>query len=234
VRQAGVLDTESAPIDERLRLGWRVSQTPVADVASEPALPAPSRRENHKSRTRQALRQAALELFASQGFDTTTTEEIAERAGVSVRTFFRYFPTKELVLFFGRYDFMKAVLDEFLRQPKSLSDLAAMRAAYLASAPGLAERRKALRLYERAVASSPMLRGSEQDRQIADVNTIAEAVASRHGLTEPDERSSLLGAICLMTYRRALARWLAGAASADFAEAVADEFDLLEGLLGDA
>jgi AcrR family transcriptional regulator len=180
------------------------------------------------------LRQAALELFASQGFDTTTTEEIAERAGVSVRTFFRYFPTKELVLFFGRYDFNQAVLDEYFRQPESSSDLAAMRAAYIASAPGLADRRKALRLYERAVASSPMLRGSEQDRQIADINTIAKAVATRRGLAEPDEQCSLLGAICLMTYRRALGRWLAGAASADFAEAVADEFDLLEGLLGDA
>jgi AcrR family transcriptional regulator len=170
-------------------------------------------------------------LFASQGFDTTTTEEIAERAGVSVRTFFRYFPTKELVLFFGRYDFNQAVLDEYLRQPETSSDLAAMRAAYIASAPGLADRRKALRLYERAVASSSMLRGSEQDRQIADINTIATAVATRRGLAESDEQCSLLGAICLMTYRRALARWLAGAASSDFAEAVADEFDLLEGLL---
>ena len=80
-------------------------------LSSEPVDPPPSRREKHKSRTRQALRQAALELFASQGFDTTTTEEIAARAGVSVRTFFRYFPTKELVLFFGRYDFMQAVVD---------------------------------------------------------------------------------------------------------------------------
>ncbi len=184
--------------------------------------------------TMDAIELAALRELLARGFTETTAEDIAAASGTSVRTFFRYFPTKELVLFFGRYDFMKAVLDEFLRQPQTLSDLAAMRAAYLASAPGLAERRKALRLYERAVASSPMLRGSEQDRQIADVNTIAEAVASRHGLTEADERSSLLGAICLMTYRRALARWLAGAASADFAEAVADEFDLLEGLLGDA
>lgn len=75
----------------------------------------------------QALRQAALELFAAQGFDTTTTEEIAERAGVSVRTFFRYFPTKELVLFFGRYDFVQAFVANLLSRPRSSSDFDAMR-----------------------------------------------------------------------------------------------------------
>src|SRR5215472_5700501 len=103
-----------------------------------------TRRETHKSRTRQALRKAALELFASQGFDTTTTEEIAERAGVSVRTFFRYFPTKEMVLFLGRYDFIQSFVAGLLDEPKSSSDLDAVRAAFIASAPGFAERRKAL------------------------------------------------------------------------------------------
>src|SRR6266540_1260609 len=89
--------------------------------SSETATQAPSRRDQHKSRTRNALRAAALALFAAQGFDTTTTEEIAERAGVSVRTFFRYFPTMELVLFFGRYDFVQAFVAGFLRQPESSS-----------------------------------------------------------------------------------------------------------------
>ena len=199
-------------------------------TSSETVARAPSRRDQHKSRTRQALRESALELFAAQGFDETTTEEIAEKAGVSVRTFFRYFPTKELVLFFGRYDFIQAFVAALLQQPKSLDDLDAMRAAFIESAPGFADRRKALRLYERAVASSPTLRGREQDRQIEDVHTIAEAVASRRGLSQPDEECSLLAAIGLLTYRRALGRWLARSASGDFAELIDDEFDLLEGL----
>jgi len=198
--------------------------------ASETVTVAPSRREKHKSRTRQALRQAALELFAAQGFDTTTTEEIAERAGVSVRTFFRYFPTKELVLFFGRYDFIQDFVANLLNQPKSSRDFDAMRAALIDAGSGFAERRKALVLYERAVASSPTLRGSEQDRQVEDVHTIAEAIATRRGLTKPDEPCSLLAAVGLLAYRRALGRWLIGPASGEFADAVADEFDLLEGL----
>jgi len=198
--------------------------------SSETATRAPSRREKHKSRTRQALRQAALELFAAQGFDTTTTEEIAERAGVSVRTFFRYFPTKELVLFFGRYDFVQAFGANLLSRPRSSSDFDAMRAAFIDAGSGFAERRKALLLYERAVASSSTLRGHEQDRQIEDVHTIADAIASRNGLAKPDERCALLAAVGLLAYRRALGRWLLGPASGEFADSAADEFELLQGL----
>ncbi|WP_202863051.1 TetR/AcrR family transcriptional regulator [Ornithinimicrobium murale] len=59
------------------------------------------RRAQHKSRTRQAIQLAAVELFEERGYDATTIEDIVQRAGVSPRTFFRYFPRKELTLFSG-------------------------------------------------------------------------------------------------------------------------------------
>jgi AcrR family transcriptional regulator len=49
--------------------------------------------------TREALQRAALQLFASEGFDATSTAAIAAAAGVTERTFYRHFPTKEAVLF---------------------------------------------------------------------------------------------------------------------------------------
>lgn len=57
------------------------------------------KRAKHKNRARAAIQTAAIELYEVQGYDNTTVEEIVERAGVSERSFYRYFPRKELTLF---------------------------------------------------------------------------------------------------------------------------------------
>ena len=59
----------------------------------------PGHRERKKERTRRTIALAARELFLSKGFDETTVDEVAESAGVSRRTVFRYFPTKESMVF---------------------------------------------------------------------------------------------------------------------------------------
>jgi len=191
------------------------------------AAPVPSRRQAHKTRTQRTLQQAALELFAKQGYDATTTEEIAERAGVSPRTFFRYFVTKESVLFVGEYGWFQEFTAEFLNQPRSLSDLDAMSATLVGLAHGLVLRRRSLLLYERAVASSPTLRGGVQDHQQEDIAKMAEAIATRRGMTQPDDECLLLAAVSLVTYRRALTKWLTGPAKVDPKQVIAAHFALL-------
>lgn len=115
------------------------------------------RRERRRLRTAHALQAAALELFERQGYDATSTEEIAAAADVSPRTFFRYFPTKESVVFFHEYgEVADAVLADddldttsprtyvrdgilrlFAAIPASDEDVLARRARVMFSTPGL-------------------------------------------------------------------------------------------------
>ena len=183
-------------------------------------------------RTKRALQQAALDLFADQGYDTTTTDEIAERAGVSPRTFFRYFPTKESVLFVGEYGWFQSFTQQFLDQPEELTDVEAIRQTLLTLAPGLTKIRKALVLYERAVASSATLRGGVQDHQQEDIAQIALAIATRRGLRKPDQGCTLLAATILMLYRGAVMQWLGGPASVDPRKLITRQFDVLLDELG--
>jgi AcrR family transcriptional regulator len=180
-------------------------------------------------RTARALQQAALTLFAKNGYDETTTDEIAERAGVSPRTFFRYFPTKESVLFAGSYGWYQTFTEHYLAQPVSASDVDAIHQTLVELAPELAKRRQALGLYEQAVASSVTLRGGVQDHVQQDVATLAAAIAQRRDLAEPDESCTLLAAVVLVTYRRAVLRWLAGPANTNPKAVIDAELRLLIG-----
>ena len=192
---------------------------------------APSLRDKHKSQTRRALRDAALKLFASQGYDATTTEEIADRAGVSTRTFFRYFPTKEHVLYHGEHDWVQAFIDIYPTQPDTLSDLEAMRVTLESLAVRLGKSRRSMLLYQQAVDSSPTLRGHEQDHQSQDIEILARAIAKRRGRTGPDEACTLLAAVTLLVYRRALDLWLAGPPTGSLAKAITKQFRLLTDII---
>src|ERR1700712_5338005 len=168
-----------------------------------------SPRNEPADRTRNALLEAALNLFSANGYDETTTDEIAESAGLSPRTFFRYFPTKESVLFFGEYDFIDAVSGVYLAQPEEMSDFEAMANSFALLAPGLKRIRKRIAQYHEAVASSLVLLGRERRNHEANAETVAKVIAERRRLPTPDDECRLLASVGMLLVERALNRWLA-------------------------
>jgi AcrR family transcriptional regulator len=167
-----------------------------------------SPRNEHADRNRNALLEAALNLFSANGYDETTTDQIAESAGLSPRTFFRYFPTKESVLFFGEYDFIDAVSGVYLAQPEEMSDFEAMVHSFALLAPGLKRIRKRIAQYHEAVASSLVLLGRERRNHAANTETVAKVIADRRRLPTPDDECRLLASIGMLLMERALNQWL--------------------------
>jgi AcrR family transcriptional regulator len=189
-----------------------------------------SPRSEHADRTRNSLLEAALNLFSANGYDETTTDQIAESAGLSPRTFFRYFPTKESVLFFGEYDFIDAVSGVYLAQPEKMSDFEAMANSFALLAPGLKRIRKRIAQYHEAVASSLVLLGRERRNHQANAETVAKAIAERRRLPTPDDECRLLASIGMLLVERALNQWLATPGRA-LDDIVRQEFAALPGVL---
>jgi len=83
-----------------------------SETASRPSL-----RQRHADRTRAAIIGAALELFDERGFAAATVDDIAARADIAPRTFFRYFPTKEAVLYHDTDQIVASIRDLLLARP---------------------------------------------------------------------------------------------------------------------
>lgn len=101
-RIIGHMDGPSPTLDDAAAPTSHRPASQVADppgAASPTAAPRPGRRERKVAETRRAILDSARALFTQQGFVETTVEQIVERADVAPRTFFRYFPTKESLLF---------------------------------------------------------------------------------------------------------------------------------------
>lgn len=108
--------------------------------------------------SRDRLQKAALELFAERGFDAVTTAEIADRAGLTERTYFRHFPDKREVLFAGENQLGEWMRDALEEIPASVPPLPALREAFLAIAPRLEANRPASDRLARIIAATPSVR----------------------------------------------------------------------------
>jgi AcrR family transcriptional regulator len=152
------------------------------------------------------LGKAAFELFLERGFEQVTVAEIAERAGLTERTFFRYFADKREVLFAGSQAFQALFVSCVQDAPGSASPIDAVAAALYAQAAQFMEHAAGVRRRQAIIAAHPELR----ERELIKLATVAAAVAETlrgRGVGEP--AASLTAEAGMAVFRIAFERWIA-------------------------
>jgi AcrR family transcriptional regulator len=169
-------------------------------------------RERKKLKTREALEQAALELFERQGFDGTTIEEIVEACDVSPRTFFRYFPNKEALLLTDADEKCQLLVGGLLARPAGESPLRSIRESLVENLTSLEHDRDRLLLQSRIMAESPSLRTYKIERQQSWEEAIFRALVSRAAADRGADHSTfelrLVASTAIAALRAAVETWL--------------------------
>jgi AcrR family transcriptional regulator len=152
-------------------------------------------RERKKSKVRAQLKQHALHLFIEQGYASTTIEQIAEKAEVSPRTFFRYFASKEDLVFDDDYD--AQLIASFRTQSLELSVVGALRGALRAAFTQLPDEK---RIYEHQrhaiISTTPELQVRNGHEFIRNIELLADLIAERtHQQTGDQAVRTLAGAL---------------------------------------
>ncbi len=164
------------------------------------------------------LRRAAVELFVERGVDATTVAAIAERAGVTERTFFRYFADKREVLFGDQGRFAALFVDPVRDAPADASPLDAVAAGLRASAAFFpSERREDSRVRGRVIADNAGLRERELLKMAAIAEQVAQALRDR-GVAEPTATIAARSGIAV--FSSAFAAWLAPGETREMAQLI--------------
>jgi AcrR family transcriptional regulator len=178
---------------------------------------------------RERLQAAALELYAERGFEQTTAADIAQAAGLTERSFFRYFADKREVLFDGQALFQRGFLDGVAAAPAeaaAVDTVAVGLDAISAFFPD--ERRPYSRLRQTIIGAHPEL----QERELLKMASLAEGIAGvlrERGIREP--QATLAAETCVTAFGVAFRQWIAEEEERPFIDIARDVLGELRSLL---
>ena len=173
------------------------------------------------------LEQAALQLFIERGFEQTTVAEIAERAGLTERTFFRHFADKREVLFGGASALQELLVNAVASTPAAVAPLDAIVEALVAAGALLQERRDYARQRQIVIAANAELR----ERELIKLATLAETLADalrRRGVAEP--AASLVAEAGIAVFKVAFDRWVTETTEHDLPQLIRESLEELKGV----
>ena len=178
------------------------------------------------AQARARLREAALDLYAERGYDATTTAQIAARAGVTERTYFRHFADKREVLFDGESELRDVMIAAIASARDALSPLALVLRAYTAAIPLFVAGRATAERRARIIQTSPAL----QERAHTKSATLTEALVTaleHRGIPEPTARLAARAGAAI--FERASRAWN-GTSAQDLAALITQASDELRAL----
>lgn len=179
-----------------------------------------------KPGTRGRIAQAALELYEKRGFEQTTAAEIAKRAGVTERTFFRHFADKREVLFGGSDRLLELMVKAVANAPASAAPIDAVAAALQASTTVLNDRDYSRRRQKIIVGNLDL-----QERELIKMASSASAISGalrRRGVREPD--ASLAAEAGVAVFRVAFEHWVDETNRQDFSRLINQSLEQLRRL----
>ena len=177
------------------------------------------------------LAKAAMALYAEQGFDQTTVAEIAARAGLTERTFFRHFADKREVLFYGMERLRDLLARAVADAPASATAMDAVGAAFEAAGAMFQENPERVRLRDAIVSANAELRERELIKLAAFASTVASALRDR-GIPEP--AASLAAETGVAVFKVAFARWISDPGQPDLPGIFRESMAELRGALADS
>jgi AcrR family transcriptional regulator len=174
------------------------------------------------------LEQAALDLYQERGFEQTTVTEIAERVGLTERTFFRYFADKREVLFGGQDMLLNIYVSTIEAAPASATPLDAVAAALEAAIPVFRDRHELVRQRQAVIAANPELQEREMLKRAVLTSAIADALRSR-GV--PALEASIAAEVGAITFKIAFDRWVSEPDEQDLSRLTRESLDQLKGIV---
>lgn len=181
----------------------------------------------NKAEVHEALAEAAIQLFLERGFDAVTVEDIVASAGVSRRTFFRYFPTKESVVFARRRRQLAAIAALLAVEQPGERPLAAVRRACLALAKEFMADRERIVAVHRLMATTPALVAGDLEVDFELEAVIAAALLARMP-TRSARRARWIAAAVVGVLRVMVREWIEADGKPDLAALGRSAFDFLE------
>ena len=171
------------------------------------------------------LERAALELYGERGFEQTTVAEIAKRAGLTERTFFRHFADKREVLFWGAGALQELLVGTVASAPDSAAPIDAVAAAIEAAGVVLQERLEYARQRQAVIAANVEL----QERELIKLASLAAAIAGtlrQRGVA--DLAASLAAEAGIAVFRIGFERWVSETGQADLPQLIRESLDELK------